>query len=112
MSKLVNSILCFIFFIEAIQNIFTQKKAVKALFKVLIASGNSRISTENFKTYVSEMMKAEYKGKKVDGIVLWNFDDYFYRINEPKIHEEFSKSKINFDKFYDTYIMSLLNIMI
>ncbi|KFF24547.1 hypothetical protein [Chryseobacterium vrystaatense] len=74
--------------------------------------GNGRISTENFRTYVSEMMKTDYKGKKVDGIVLWNFDDYSYRINEPKIHEEFSKSKINFDKFYDSYIISLLNIMI
>ncbi|SHE74099.1 hypothetical protein [Chryseobacterium sp. OV279] len=74
--------------------------------------GNGRISTENFRTYVSEMMKTNYKGKKVDGIVLWNFDDYSYRIKEPKIHEEFSKSKINFDKFYDDYIMSLLNIML
>lgn len=74
--------------------------------------GNGRISTENFRTYVSEIMKTNHKGKKVDGVVLWNFDDYFYRINEPKIREEFSKSKIDFDQFYDSYIISLLNIMI
>lgn len=74
--------------------------------------GSERINDENFKTYVNTIMKTQYKGSKIDGLILWNFDDYSYRINDPKLTKEFAKSKINFDTFYDNYIVELLNIMI
>lgn len=74
--------------------------------------GNTQISDDNFKTYVHSIMKTQYNNKKIDGLVLWNFDDYSYRINEPKIIDEFKKSRKSFDSFYNDYIINLLNIMI
>lgn len=74
--------------------------------------GNARISDKNFKTYVSAIMKTQYSGENVDGIILWNFDDYSYRTKEPKINEEFKRSRTSFETFYDNYIVNLLDIMI
>ncbi|WET00141.1 hypothetical protein P2W68_11010 [Chryseobacterium arthrosphaerae] len=73
--------------------------------------GNESIDIIKFKTYVSQLMKTQYNGKKVDGVVLWNADEYSYRIQEPKLIKELNKSRASFDTFYNNYINSYLDIM-
>lgn len=74
--------------------------------------GNERIDESDFRTYVNTIMKTRYNGFSIDGLILWNFDDYSYRTNEPKITKEFAKSRMDFNTFYDNYITEMLDIMI
>lgn len=52
-----------------------------------------------FLTHIERIVSTTYQGKKVDGIVWWGADDYFFRQNEKAIVEEFKGT----DKEYKTY---------
>ena len=51
--------------------------------------GNEMINTVDFRDYVNTLFNTSYAQNKVDGVVLWNADDYAYRIREKKIMQEF-----------------------
>ena len=74
--------------------------------------GYETLSESDFKLYIATLKNTQYKGKSVDGIMLWNADGYSNRIKEPKLKQELVRSKLNFENFYDQYLMSILSIMI
>lgn len=74
--------------------------------------GNETIGETDFRFYLSTIRNTKYNGKSVDGIMLWNADGYSNRIQEPKLKQELTKSKLNFEKFYDHYLMDIISIML
>lgn len=74
--------------------------------------GNETIGETDFRVYLSTIRNTQYNGKSVDGIMLWNADGYSNRIQEPKLKQELTKSKLNFEKFYDQYLMDIISIML
>ncbi|MBP6755424.1 MAG: hypothetical protein KA210_04690 [Bacteroidia bacterium] len=52
-----------------------------------------------FLTHIERIAKTTYQGKKVDGIVWWGADDYFFRQKEKGVAKEFKGT----DKEYKVY---------
>lgn len=69
------------------------------------------IKETDFRFYFSTIRNTRYNGKAVDGILLWNADKYFYKTNEINVKQEVQKSKLNFDNYYDNYLINILSIM-
>lgn len=74
--------------------------------------GYETLNESDFKMYVSTIRNTQFNGQYVDGIMLWNADGYSNRIKEPKLKQELAKSKLNFENFYDQYLINILSAMI
>ena len=74
--------------------------------------GYETIAETDFRFYLATIRNTKYNGKSIDGIFLWNADGYFYKTNEKKVKQEVQKSKLNFDNYYDQYLMNILSIML
>ncbi|WP_164126625.1 hypothetical protein [Sphingobacterium luzhongxinii] len=71
-----------------------------------------QISDDDFTDYVSSIVKTSSNGKTVNGIVLWNVDNYFYSTDEPAIITDFKRSKArNFDLFYENYLINQFQLI-
>ena len=73
--------------------------------------GNEIIEPKNFENYVKTVFQTTYLNQQVDGILLWNADDYAFRIKEKKLLKELAKSKVDFNTYYDQHIIQYLDIM-
>lgn len=70
------------------------------------------IENNDFSSYMSSILKSSYNGKVVNGVALWNVDNYFYSINEPAIITDFKNSKArNFDLYYENYLINQFNLI-
>lgn len=73
--------------------------------------GNEIIEPENFENYVKTIFHTTYLNRQVDGVLLWNADDYAFRIKEKKLLQELVKAKVDFNTYYDQHIIQYLDIM-
>lgn len=71
-----------------------------------------QIDTNDFSDYLSTILKPVSNGKSINGIVLWNVDNYFYSVSEPAIIDDFKKSSVkNFDLFYEDYLINQFQLI-
>lgn len=71
-----------------------------------------QIDHGDFSDYVNSIVKPFSNGKSVNGIVLWNVDNYFYSINEPAILTDFKNSRTrNFDQYYENYLINQFQLI-
>lgn len=70
------------------------------------------IESSDFSKYISLILESQETGKIVNGIALWNVDNYFYSINEAAIARDFKKSKAkNFNSFYENYLIKQFELI-
>lgn len=63
------------------------------------------IPLNEFDEYMKEILALNYKGKKVEGLILWGADTYYYSVKSKPVVDEFdgSKSK-DFKSYHDSLI--------
>jgi hypothetical protein len=75
------------------------------------------ISLNEFDNYAKEILALSYKGKKVDGLILWGADTYYYNAKYQPLIDEYNSSKAkDFDSYRDSltyqYIKRIYNTVI
>lgn len=66
--------------------------------------GMESLPEKAFLTHIERIVNTTYQGKKVDGIVWWGADDYFFRQNTNGVIKEFKGTEKDF-KVYNDKIM-------
>lgn len=74
--------------------------------------GYQSLSETDFRFYLSTIKNTKYEGKSLDGILFWNADRYFFQTKEKGVLQEVQKSRLNFNHYYDQYLINILSIIL
>lgn len=68
--------------------------------------GMESLPEKVFLTHIERIANTTYQGKKVDGIVWWGADDYFFRQKEKGVVKEFKGNEKGYKTFNDKVLLA------
>jgi len=69
------------------------------------------IPLDEFNTYIDKIMSIDYQGKKVDGLVWWGNDSYFFKAKSQAMTDEFNNNHRggNFANYHDSLLTKYIS---